>query len=173
MRIDHSRRLREILNSSLSPTGGNAVSEVLSFSPSGQRAPVASSVEPVVVDGCTLAVVLRRDASPAGSGFVSAPDDGLQMGVRRYRASEEVAPHVHQPIPRHLRGTCEFLLVRSGHCAVDVYDDAARRVAEIELREGDGIMLLAGGHGVRMLADTSLLEIKQGPYGGPAEKRPL
>jgi hypothetical protein len=54
---------------------------------------------------------------------------------------------------------------------VDVYDAEERVIAEVELRKGDGVMLLAGGHGIRMLADTSLLEIKQGPYGGPAEKR--
>jgi hypothetical protein len=150
------------------------VSDALSPSAEGHRTPPApTGVEPVVARGCTLAIVLRREAAPAGSGFVSAPDDELQMGVRRYRASDAVAPHVHEAFPRHLHGTGEFLLVRHGHCVVDVYDGAARVVAEIELREGDGIMLLAGGHGVRMLADTSLLEIKQGPYGGPAEKRSL
>jgi hypothetical protein len=147
-------------------------SEVLSLSASGHRAPPESTgVEPIVVRGCTLAVVLRRDAAPAASGFVSAPHDELQMGVRRYAASDAVAPHVHRPITRHLHGTGEFLLVRDGHCVVDVYDAEERVIAEVELRKGDGVMLLAGGHGVRMLADTSLLEIKQGPYGGPAEKR--
>ena len=150
------------------------MSDVLSPSASGHRAPPApTGVEPIVDGGCTLAIVLRRDAAPAGSGFVSAPDDQLQLGLRRYRASAAVAPHVHEPVPRHVHGTGEFLLVRQGRCVVDVYDDEARVVAEIELGEGDGVMLLAGGHGVRMLEDTSLLEIKQGPYRGPAEKRRL
>ena len=29
---------------------------------------------------------------------------------------------------------------------------------------------VGGGHGFRMIEDTVLFEIKQGPYGGPAEK---
>jgi hypothetical protein len=29
---------------------------------------------------------------------------------------------------------------------------------------------MTGGHGFRMLEDTVLLEVKQGPYGGQAEK---
>jgi hypothetical protein len=35
---------------------------------------------------------------------------------------------------------------------------------------GDVVVLLDGGHGFRMLEDTVLLEIKQGPYSGLGEK---
>lgn len=38
------------------------------------------------------------------------------------------------------------------------------------LNEGDIILLVSGGHGLRCLEDTVLLEIKQGPYTGLVEK---
>jgi hypothetical protein len=38
------------------------------------------------------------------------------------------------------------------------------------LAEGDVMVLVAGGHEFRMREDTVLLEIKQGPYPGVAEK---
>jgi hypothetical protein len=132
---------------------------------------VHPGVERIAAGGCTLAIVLRREAAPPGSGFVSARDDDLQVGVRRYGESDRVARHVHEPVARSLTGTSEFLLVRTGHCLVDLYDAREHRVAEVELHPGDGIVLLAGGHGIRMLDETSLLEVKQGPYGGPREKR--
>ena len=43
-------------------------------------------------------------------------------------------------------------------------------VATRELRQGDVMLMIAGGHGFRMLEDTILLEIKQGPYTGIDEK---
>jgi hypothetical protein len=43
-------------------------------------------------------------------------------------------------------------------------------VATRELREGDILLLVDGGHGFRMLEDTVFVEIKQGPYTGLDEK---
>jgi hypothetical protein len=53
---------------------------------------------------------------------------------------------------------------------VDLFDDARNFVATRELRTGDAILLVSGGHGFRMLEDTVLAEVKQGPYIGLAEK---
>ena len=53
---------------------------------------------------------------------------------------------------------------------MDLYDEERRHVATRELRAGDVILIAAGGHGFRMLEDTVLLEVKQGPYVGLDEK---
>ena len=44
-------------------------------------------------------------------------------------------------------------------------------VATRELKTGDVMLMVGGGHGFRMLEDTVLLEVKQGPYTGITEKR--
>jgi hypothetical protein len=62
------------------------------------------------------------------------------------------------------------LLVRKGRCEVDIYDHAKELVATRELREGDILLLIDGGHGFRMLEETVFVEIKQGPYVGLNEK---
>jgi len=38
------------------------------------------------------------------------------------------------------------------------------------LEEGDILFLINGGHGFKMLEDSVLLEIKQGPYLGKDDK---
>ena len=43
-------------------------------------------------------------------------------------------------------------------------------IATRELATGDVMLMVGGGHGFRMLEDTVLLEVKQGPYTGVAEK---
>jgi hypothetical protein len=77
---------------------------------------------------------------------------------------------VHRPLERHLVGTSEVLLVRQGRCEADVYNDERELVATRELREGDILLMISGGHGFRMLEHTVFLEVKQGPYTGVDEK---
>ena len=69
-----------------------------------------------------------------------------------------------------IRGTSEVLIVRRGRCEVDIYNDERQIVATRELRLGDVMIMVGGGHGFRMLEDTVLLEVKQGPYTGVDEK---
>ena len=67
-------------------------------------------------------------------------------------------------------GTSEVVIVKSGRCEVDIYDDDHQLIATRELGPGDIMLMVSGGHGFRMLEDTVLLEIKQGPYPGLDEK---
>jgi hypothetical protein len=125
----------------------------------------------IVRDGGTLlAYVITRDATSSATEFLTADDSAFQAGFVAYQAGGEVQPHVHLPVRRTVVGTSELLVVRSGRCIVDVYTDERRLVASRELVAGDAVLSLGGGHGFRMLEDTVLLEIKQGPYGGPGEK---
>jgi hypothetical protein len=43
-------------------------------------------------------------------------------------------------------------------------------VASRELAAGSIVLLLGGGHGFRMMEDTVLFEVKQGPYAGDKDK---
>jgi hypothetical protein len=87
-----------------------------------------------------------------------------------YPAGGEIPRHVHLPIERHLVGSTEVLLLQQGRCEVDVYTDDRRMVVTREMHVGDILIAVSGGHGFRVLEDTVLLEIKQGPYPGGAEK---
>jgi len=49
-------------------------------------------------------------------------------------------------------------------------NDDKQLVATRELRTGDLMLMVGGGHGFRMLEDTVFLEVKQGPYIGIDEK---
>ena len=120
--------------------------------------------------GGLIALVLRATADADETTFVTPPEAGLQVGLVVYPAEGEVPRHTHFPIERHHLGTPEVLLVRKGRCIADLYDDDRNPVTSLELREGDAIVLLSGGHGFRMLEDTVLLEVKQGPYPGRDEK---
>ena len=118
----------------------------------------------------TICYIIRAGSLPAATEFVSPPDATLQVGHIVHPLGHEIARHAHRQQERLISGTAEVLLVRRGRCEMDVYDNNRHLVATRELRAGDIVVLLDGGHGFRMIEDTVLLEVKQGPYAGPNEK---
>ena len=127
-------------------------------------------VEWITRDGRRLACIIRASMAPATTTFLTPNEYKQQVGFVVYPKGGEITRHVHKPLERHLVGTSEVLVVRKGRAEIDVYDDDRTLVDTRELREGDVMLMIAGGHGFRMLEDTVFLEIKQGPYTGIDEK---
>jgi quercetin dioxygenase-like cupin family protein len=117
-------------------------------------------------DGPVLAYVVRGTPAPERTTFLTPPSAGLQVGYVVYAAGQEIARHMHLPVERQLVGTAEVLLVQRGRCEVDVYAEDRRLVGTRELHQGDVLIALSGGHAFRLLEDTVLLEVKQGPFVG-------
>jgi mannose-6-phosphate isomerase-like protein (cupin superfamily) len=127
-------------------------------------------VEQIVWKDKPLAYIIRAEMAPGKTIFLTPSELNLQVGFVVYPAGGEVARHLHRPMERHIVGTSEVLVVKEGRCQMDIYDDDRRLVATRELRKGDIMLMVGGGHGFRMLEDTVLLEVKQGPYTGLDEK---
>ena len=73
-------------------------------------------------------------------------------------------------MPREVQFTKEVLLIKSGKVRVDFYDDDQNYLESRILYQGDVILLAFGGHGFEMLEPSEMIEIKQGPYAGEADK---
>ena len=127
-------------------------------------------VEKITWLGRPLAYIIKRELTPSATSFLTPADFTQQVGFVVYPAGGEVKPHLHRPLERTIRGTSEVLVVKKGRCEVDIYNDTKQTVATRELRAGDILLLVEGGHGFRMLEDTVFVEIKQGPYTGLDEK---
>jgi hypothetical protein len=101
--------------------------------------------------GQVLAYVVRGSPVPERTTFLTPPEANVQVG--------------------YIVGTAEVLVVQRGRCEVDVYAEDRRLVQTRELRQGDVLIALAGGHAFRLLEDTVLLEVKQGPFVGDAASK--
>jgi hypothetical protein len=62
------------------------------------------------------------------------------------------------------------LVIKSGVCEVNLYNEKRLKTDQIRLVKGDIILLAHGGHDVRVLEDCEIVEIKQGPYAGDQDK---
>lgn len=130
-------------------------------------------IEPITWDGNVLAYVIRGTMTPEKTVFPTPPELELQVGFVVYQTGGVIPPHRHVPITRSIDRTCEVIVVRKGRCEVDIYNDDRQVVATRELCAGDLVIIVSGGHGFRMVEDTILLEVKQGPYFGLDEKEQL
>jgi hypothetical protein len=125
----------------------------------------------IVRDGdIELAYIVRRDLMPAKTQFLTPDSLGQQMGMIVYAAGTSIPRHVHLPVVREVHGTSEVIAVRKGCCEVDIFNAEKQFIATRRLETGDVVLLIQGGHGFRMIEDTVLFEVKQGPYVGMADK---
>jgi quercetin dioxygenase-like cupin family protein len=127
-------------------------------------------IERILWNGKPLAYIIRAEMNPEKTTFLTPPELNFQVGFVVYPRDAEIARHVHRPQERHIVGTSEVLVVKKGRCVIDVYNDNRELVVTRELHTGDVILMVGGGHGLRMLEDTIFVEIKQGPYMGLDEK---
>ena len=128
--------------------------------------------EEITSDGEIIALIVRADFSirEEGARFFTSPDASQQVGYLQRKAKAIIRPHVHHQEKREITQTHETLIVKKGLLRVDLYTKGGHLVASRTLRRGDTILLMSGGHGFEMMEDTELIEIKQGPYLGSADK---
>ncbi len=102
-----------------------------------------------------------------GLNFFSQDEDFIQVGIMGYGAGKELKAHIHNEVKREIFWTQEVLFVRAGKLQANIFNTNGKKVAEIQVKTGDVIILLRGGHGYDILEDgTQVLEIKNGPYVG-------
>jgi hypothetical protein len=88
----------------------------------------------------------------------------------RHPAGKIIDPHLHTPHRREVMHTNEVLILKRGRLRVDFYSDSRDYAISRVLRAGDVILLVKGGHGFEVLEDVEMIEVKQGPFAGDADK---
>lgn len=123
--------------------------------------------EPILgLDGRELAAVIRLRPPWDGAEFFGRPEDILQVGAQRLPEGRVVPAHFHRAVERTTVGTAEAILVLFGMLEVTVFD-GVDPVGSARLGSGDAVLLRpGGGHAMRALVETTIFEVKNGPYLG-------
>lgn len=130
----------------------------------------AERTETITHNGKVLCLIVRSELR-AKTVFHTSNDINLQVGHIVYRAGGEVQRHRHPPITRTVVGHAEVVIVESGRAHFDVYsEEDGQLLCTREVGPRDIVVVMAGGHGYRMIEDTVLIEVKQGPFSGVPEK---
>ena len=127
-------------------------------------------INSIINKGQTLAIILRTTYKEKGINFFTPNEFSQQLAYMNRPSGYEIQPHVHNAVQREVQFTKEVLFIKSGKVRVDFYDDEKNYLESRILVSGDVILLAFGGHGFEMIDDTEMIEVKQGPYAGEADK---
>jgi mannose-6-phosphate isomerase-like protein (cupin superfamily) len=127
-------------------------------------------VENIMHQDEMLAIIVRSDFSKAGIEFFTPDQFSQQLAYMKHPAGKVIEPHVHNPVQREVLFTQEVLFLKKGCLRVDFYDRQHTYFESRVLEAGDVILLASGGHGFEALEEIEMIEVKQGPYAGEADK---
>ena len=122
-------------------------------------------------DGRIIAIVIKNAFKKDGMNFVSKPHFPLQLGFNSYRKGEKVKAHVHVEREIVIKEIQEILYIKTGEVQVDLYDGDKTPFRSFRLFPGDWVFFVTGGHGIKMIKDTTIIEVKQGPYNGKGQDK--
>ena len=149
-RKERSQRLQHLKNP-------NSISEIIEIS-----------------DGDTILAryIPSKTIQKPGLNFYSNDSEFIQFGVWGYDAGKVLPAHVHNQIKRTSNSTQEALFVQRGKIKAMIFDLSGSKIKEIEVSQGEVLILLHGAHGYEIIEDhTQVLEFKNGPYVGAERDR--
>lgn len=117
-----------------------------------------------------LAIVHYDNNFVNGKNFYTQPESEFQFGSFSLNEGEEIIPHIHEPQERNISKTSEGIVVISGEITVQIYSVDKIKVCDLNLVKGDALLILDGGHSLKMNKDTKFVEFKQGPYHQEIDK---
>lgn len=123
-------------------------------------------IETIETKGRVLAIIIRAGHESQGAQFFSRPEYPLQLGLLHHKKDTLLRPHIHNSVTKTINNIQEVLHLEHGQMEVQFFNASGQQSASCLLNTGDTILLISGGHGFRMLEDSRILEIKQGPYDG-------
>ena len=127
-------------------------------------------IETISRKGNVLAIIVRNHFHKSGVHFVTPSELSQQLAYMHHPKGTSIQPHRHNPVPREVTYTQEVLFIKKGKLRVDFYNDSQLYLESRILEGGDAILLVAGGHGFKVLEEIEMFEVKQGPYVGEQDK---
>lgn len=124
-----------------------------------------------ITSGCQLISIIVTEELEK-DGMQSLTDEGLPLQVvcASFGSEHRIGRHSHPSVCRVIDSTMECLIVREGKVLVDFYDDNQEYICSQAAGAGDLILFVSGGHGLRFLEPSKILEVRQGPYNKDLDK---
>jgi len=117
-----------------------------------------------------IALIIRSKYDEPGIHFFTPPSFSQQVAYMKHQKGHRISPHIHNMVNRQVLYTQEVLMIRSGKINVKLYDSNRIPIGHRVLESGDLILLCGGGHSFEILEESSMIEVKQGPFAGNEDK---
>jgi len=118
-----------------------------------------------------IAIVIPSNLEAHGVKFITPQDFPFQVGLLSHPATTELKAHSHKKLKIETDIFQEILIIQKGSVEVELFGMDNKLLTSVVLNTGDSILFVEGGHGVRVIDDSRILEVKQGPYPGDANAK--
>lgn len=127
----------------------------------------------IKVNGTVFARHIVKEDIKNGLNFFSDDAEYIQVGIwGHYGQGKKLQEHIHNEFERTAKRTYEVLYVIKGRIKAKIYSLAEEYVETVIVQAGEVLVLLECGHGYEILEDdTTVLEVKNGPYAGSEKDR--
>jgi hypothetical protein len=122
-------------------------------------------------EGKLLAIIVKKNEQTAGKNFYTDDSSELQLATFELSEDEIIDRHIHDDQIRNIVRTSEAIILQEGVLVFDIYDNDLNPITQVSLEAGDIILLLDGGHGIKVKKKAKFIEVKQGPYDEQNDKR--
>lgn len=127
-------------------------------------------IKQIVHNDKIFAIIIKSDYSKEGVEFFTPNEFSQQLAYMKHPKGKKIDAHVHNSVSREVLYTKEVLIIKKGKLKVDFYEENQTYIESTVISEGDVILLAYGGHGFECIEEVEMIEIKQGPYLGDADK---
>ncbi|MBI5151200.1 MAG: hypothetical protein HZA34_01370 [Candidatus Pacebacteria bacterium] len=120
----------------------------------------------ITYGGTLVAVIVRKDHPVDNVEFVGSEEQPLQLGFHEKKAGVVLFPHLHSGDPRTITAIQEVLYIVKGKIRITYYTLDGKKIDSVDLFEGDTVLQVGMAHGIEIIEDARVIEVKQGPYHG-------
>ncbi len=127
-------------------------------------------IKKVLNNNKLVALIIYKRFKSKDIKFFTDDKSPQQIGYMNRPKNYVIKPHKHLKVLRKINKTQEILFIRTGKVKIDLYTDKGKFISGHTLNSGDIIFLASGYHGLKMLKQTEIVEVKQGPYNKKRDK---
>jgi hypothetical protein len=117
-----------------------------------------------------LALIIDPNKNKNEFVFFTPKNFTQQVGIINYKKNKIIKPHTHNKFLRKIYKTAEVLIVQKGKIRVDFYKSKNNYLFSKIVSKGKILILNQGSHGFKFISNSSLIEVKQGPYKIESDK---
>ena len=129
------------------------------------------NVENIYFENELYASIFDVNNISEGLDFLTSDDSYIQVGTWGYNEGKSLEPHYHNYFERSSFRTQEVVYVLEGEVECSLYKEDTTFIDTIVLKKGFLIVQFQGVHEYKILRDSKVIEIKNGPYFGPDKDR--
>ena len=127
-------------------------------------------IKEIKSDNKLIAFIISKNYHEDGIRFVTDPEFPLQLAFIKNSKNSIVERHFHPTYNRVIKERMELIFIRKGKLYIEFFDDNKNFLEGCNVNSGDSVFFASGGHSIKYLETSEIIELRLGPYNENFDK---